>query len=161
MRQHLPVENPYESPEVIQESQLPAGSGADLLIARIAIWFYRAPLLAILLTIFFMSSAFGMLAEDGSADPSRLASEISKTLWISVAGLGLGLVGWILALVSFFRPYPKRRPNYWSWIILSAVYAFFGFPVGTICGLFLIAIVLKKRTQFFSQPHSELDVSDH
>lgn len=145
------MENPYQPPETDQNSGLPEGSRVDVMIARIAIWLYRAPLFAVVFMMFFMTFAFGTLSENGSAEPAKLAAEITRTVWISMLGLGLGLCGWVLALVSLFRPYPRRRPNYWSWIILSAVYAFFGFPIGTGCGLFLIGLVLKKRQQFFVQ----------
>ncbi|MEN8693743.1 MAG: hypothetical protein ACN4GG_01220 [Akkermansiaceae bacterium] len=157
----LGMENPYEPPETDQIVAEYVGSAGDRTIARVAIWLYRAPMIASLLTLLLMASAFSTLAADNSAVPSRLAGELSLMLWILMIGLGLGLIGWVLALVSIFRPYSGRRPNCWSWIILSAVYAFFGFPVGTVCGLFLIGLVLKKWKQFFPKQLEESEASDH
>lgn len=155
------MENPYQAPEADQNSDLPAGSRTDLVIAQVAIWLYRAPVIAVLVTVLFRNSVFSVFAENQAADPERLAVEISRVLWISLLGLGLGLCGWVLALVSLFRPYPRRRPHFWSWMILSSVYAFFGFPIGTVCGLFVIGLVIRNRKQFFVGPVVEVDVSDH
>lgn len=160
MSQDLVMLNPYEAPGIDQKVERRLGSSSDLIIARCGLWLYRAPVIASLVVAILMGSHFEFLAKNQSADAAELSEGISKVLWVAIIGLGLGLAGWVLAVVSLFRPFPGRRPSFFSWIILSAVYAFFGFPAGTACGLFLIGLVLKKRREFGVGRVNELDVSE-
>lgn len=137
------------------------GSRADVIIRRVAYWLYWAPVLAFLIAAILMVFVFDDFAQTGGYDPAMFTMKLSTPLWILIVGTGLGLVGWLLALVSFFRPYPEPRSGFWTWIILSVIYCFSGIKIVMVFGLILIGVILKKRKQFSSWQDQKLDVSDY
>jgi ABC-type sugar transport system permease subunit len=43
----------------------------------------------------------------------------------------------------------RRKGFFWCVLVVSALYGFFAFPLGLLLGGALIAILLKKRKEFF------------
>lgn len=57
------------------------------------------PLWGLLGTVFGMIRAFGTIAQTGPATPEHLASDISVSLWSTVAGLAIAPIG-LAALIG-------------------------------------------------------------
>ena len=62
-----------------------------------------SPIVGLLGTVVGMTRAFGELSNTGVADPSKLAADISLTMFSTVAGIIIAVASLVFLIVSIIR----------------------------------------------------------
>ncbi|MDA7876601.1 hypothetical protein N9A89_00875 [Akkermansiaceae bacterium] len=141
------MENPYQAPKtVVTDDQ----SVSEKHSVTIALLLYAVPLLGFAIGAVFLTRAFGVFSEDSSADASLLSEKISRAMFAMALSLIPGLFGYAKIFYVILRDGYRGKRFFWTTITLSAFYCFLIFPIGLVTGGILLAVLLAKRAEFFS-----------
>lgn len=99
-------------------------------------------------TVIGMVRAFGVRAGHGISDPQALSGAVSEVLWMTFAGVLLGIIGLILCIIAATAARYRAQWFFWFLVIYGAL-LFFSYPYGTPFGLFFVVYCLAKRKEFF------------
>ncbi|MGJ8696210.1 MAG: hypothetical protein ACSHYF_07820, partial [Verrucomicrobiaceae bacterium] len=139
------VVDPYQSP---QAEPLVTPGPAQKRVGIAALCWYAMPIFGLGIGAVLMMRVFGRLADDGSADPSRLTGDIARVLLVIAPSVVLGLVGAMKVGLVIWRGECCKRWFFWTSLMLSGIYCFLLFPFGLLVGGGVIAMLLSRRGQF-------------
>ncbi|RBP47929.1 MotA/TolQ/ExbB proton channel family protein [Roseimicrobium gellanilyticum] len=114
-------------------------------LAKTGAWMQLATLIGLASTVIGMTRAFETLGTAGVADPSGLSAAIGHVLWSTAAGLGIAAIGAILMGVAVLATSYREKWLFWFLIVEGVIWGAPLFPIG----LFLLAVALLKRHEFF------------
>lgn len=101
-------------------------------------------------TVIGMIRAFDRLAESEAASPADLGQGISISLYSTVAGSAIAMVGLILILVALVGV-RYRAPWFRTVLWILSVLWLLVFPIGTIFGIGVIVYLVNHKTEFTEQ----------
>lgn len=116
--------------------------------AALGVALYTGPGWGLVGTLIGMLRAFDTLGKNIDASPEVLSQDIRIALLASMIGLGVGLIGAILILVTFLGTRYRESWFFWWSVCLSAFWCVLGFPIGLVAGLPLLILFLTKRMEF-------------
>jgi MotA/TolQ/ExbB proton channel family protein len=107
------------------------------------------PLVGLLGTVVSVIHGFNTLesSSPGIADPQRLRANVGETLYATIAGLILSLIGLVLLFIALFGCRYRAEWFFWFLVIYGAL-LLFGFPIGTVIGLIFIIFCLTRKHEF-------------
>jgi hypothetical protein len=117
-------------------------------LAAIGVALYTGPIWGLVGTLIGMIRAFDTLGKNSDATPEVLAQDIRIAMMASMIGLGVGLIGAIVILVTFLGTRYRESWFFWWSVSLSAFWCVLGFPIGLVAGLPLLILFLTKRVEF-------------
>jgi hypothetical protein len=116
-------------------------------LAALGVALYTGPIWGLVGTLIGMLRAFDTVDKSNAA-PDVLSQDIRLAVMASMIGLGVGMIGAILILVTFLGT-RCRESWFFSWsVCLSAFWCVLGFPIGLVAGLPLLILFLTKRMEF-------------
>ena len=108
-----------------------------------------AIIIGIVITIFKMISAFQEINLYGTGDAKVMAEMISRALVSTVLGLAIAFPGLLINVLALSISSYASRWLFRS-LILSSIFWIPVFPIGTILGIILLIMTLKKRKVYFT-----------
>jgi hypothetical protein len=144
------MKTPYQTPETNPEILVGFNDRAEHRnMAVVGTVLLAGPLFGAMVTIINMIGAFSKLAKnDGNADASALAGDISSALIATLVGGAVGLVGVGLVSLVLFRGFNRERWFFRSVVILAILWCLLIFPFGLIVGVYLLIVFLSRRGEF-------------
>ena len=118
------------------------------IIAALALVLYAGPIWGMIGTIIGMMRSFNSLAQNEVARQEDLTAGISFALNSTMIGFCVGLLGFILILVSMIITKNREKWFFWWSVILSIPWFLTMAPFGSIIGLPIFTIFILKRAEF-------------
>lgn len=117
-------------------------------LAALGVALYTGPGWGLVGSLIGMIRAFDTLGKNSDATPELLSQDIRIAMMATMIGLGVGLVGAIVILVTFLGTRYRESWFFWWSVCLSAFWCVLGFPIGLVAGLPLLILFLTKRMEF-------------
>lgn len=146
----------YKTPMAEPLPEPPIDPKRGRMMAIVGLVFLGLPVVAFIVSLIFMSMAFGVLAKTGEADPAALADSISGALIGSSLGMVGGIIGGVICGLALFGRGNRER---WFrvWVLVISVLALVVVPVGTIVGVVMIVGVIMKWREFGGDGRREME----
>jgi len=117
-------------------------------LAALGIALYTGPGWGLVATLIGMIRAFDTLGKNSDATPELLSQDIRIAMMGTMIGLGVGLIGAIVILVTLLGTRYRESWFFWWSVCLSAFWCVLGFPIGLVAGLPILILLLTKRMEF-------------
>lgn len=128
------------------EGNVPRSKARWLAVLGVAL--YTGPGWGLVGTVIGMVRAFDTLGKNSDATPELLSQDIRIAMMASMIGLGVGLIGAIVILVTFLATRYRESWFFWWSVCLSVFSCLQGLPFGLIAGLPILILFLTKRMEF-------------
>ena len=136
--------------EPLPDASFDRKRGRGIAIAGVVL--LAATLVGLAITAFHLTQVFATLADNGQADPSQLAGDISRSMVATVIGSFLAIGGAVLCGIALFG-----QGNREKWFLRCgmtiSILNLLVVPVGTVIGIVLIIGFIMKWKEFQTSTH--------
>lgn len=116
-------------------------------LATLGVALYTGPIWGLVGTLIGMIRAFDTVDKSNAA-PNALSQDIRIAMMASMIGLGVGLIGAIVILVTLLGTRYRECWFFWWSVCLSIFSCLQGLPFGLVAGLPILILFLTKRAEF-------------